>query len=126
MRYISARPARLYCATCEEIYGLPQGGDIKLFSGSVCPLDSFELLLFTMGGKDGKKYPLCPFCYNNPPFEDISTASSGQGAKQRAEVSYSTAKSSCQATRASCHELFCIILRRAVRGVQMSWRRMPL
>ena len=70
IKYISARPSRMYCPVCEEIYNLPQGGDIKQLSGAVCPLDNFELVQFSMGGNDGKRYPLCPFCYNNPPFED--------------------------------------------------------
>lgn len=80
MKYISARPCRLYCPTCEEIYALPQGGDIKLYSGAVCPLDKFELLLYSMGGKDGKKQLLCPFCYSNPPFEDLGKKAPQQGA----------------------------------------------
>lgn len=75
MRYISARPTRLFCPTCEEIYSLPQGGDIKLYSGAVCPLDSFELVTFILGGRDGKRYALCPFCYNHPPFEDLAQSS---------------------------------------------------
>ena len=74
MKYISARPQRLYCPTCEEIYALPQGGDVKLLSGAACPLDGFELVMFAMGGRDGKRYPLCPLCYNHPPFEDAPGA----------------------------------------------------
>ena len=72
MRYISARPTRLFCPTCEEIYSLPQGGDVKLYSGAVRPLDAFELVTFTLSGRDGKRYALCPFCYNHPPFEDLA------------------------------------------------------
>ncbi|KAJ0035522.1 hypothetical protein Pint_25587 [Pistacia integerrima] len=51
MKYISTQPSRLYCATCEEVYNLPQKGTIK----------------------KAKSFPLCPFCYNNPPFEGIDT-----------------------------------------------------
>ncbi|KAG2490592.1 hypothetical protein HYH03_010985 [Edaphochlamys debaryana] len=70
MKYISARPQRLYCNTCEEVLALPQGGSIKLYKSLVCPLDGYELLLFSLsGGSDGKTYPLCPFCFSNPPFE---------------------------------------------------------
>ena len=43
-----------------------QGGAIKLYKGLACPLCSYELLLFSLGGADGKSLPLCPFCYNNP------------------------------------------------------------
>lgn len=72
MKYIAARPARLYCGGCEELYDLPQGGAIKLYKGLACPLDGFELLLFSLAGADGKTYPLCPYCYNHPPFEGVA------------------------------------------------------
>lgn len=70
MKYISVRPARLYCPTCEDVYPVPQGGTVKLYSGLTCPLDGFELALFSLGGKDGKTYPFCPFCFSHPPFEN--------------------------------------------------------
>ncbi len=50
--------------------GVTQGGAIKLYKELACPLDGFQLVLFSLGGADGKTYPLCPFCYNHPPFED--------------------------------------------------------
>ncbi|XP_068665941.1 DNA topoisomerase 3-beta [Aristolochia californica] len=71
MKYISAKPSRLYCSSCEEVYYLPQNGAVKLYKELVCPLDNFELLLFSMAGPDGKSVPLCPYCYNSPPFEGI-------------------------------------------------------
>ncbi|XP_057429200.1 DNA topoisomerase 3-beta isoform X2 [Lotus japonicus] len=70
MKYISAQPSRLYCGICEEVYYLPQKGTIKLYKELSCPLDNFELLLCSMG-PDGKSFPLCPYCYSNPPFEGI-------------------------------------------------------
>ena len=48
-----------------------QGAAIKLYKGLACPLDGFELVLCSLSGPDGMTYPLCPFCYNNPPFEGI-------------------------------------------------------
>lgn len=69
MKYIGARPQRLYCPTCEDVYALPQGGSIKQYKGLACPLDGFELLLFSLAGQDGKSYPLCPLCFSYPPFE---------------------------------------------------------
>ncbi|KAL6009559.1 hypothetical protein ACLOJK_022789 [Asimina triloba] len=60
MKYISTQPSRLYCSTCEEVYYLSQRGTIKLF-------------LFSLVGPEGKSFPLCPYCYNNPPFEGIET-----------------------------------------------------
>lgn len=73
MKYIAMLPSRLYCNTCEEVYYVPQKGTIKLYKELTCPLDNFELLLFSMAGPDGKSFPLCPYCYNNPPFEGIDT-----------------------------------------------------
>mmetsp|Transcript_3626 Transcript_3626/g.11267 ORF Transcript_3626/g.11267 Transcript_3626/m.11267 type:complete len:852 (+) Transcript_3626:59-2614(+) len=70
MKLIPCRPVRLYCANCDETYNLPQGGSIKLYKELTCPLDKFELVLFSKG----KSYPLCPYCYNSPPFEDVPTA----------------------------------------------------
>jgi hypothetical protein len=32
--------------------------------GLACPLDGFEIVLFSLSGPDGKTYPLCPYCYN--------------------------------------------------------------
>ncbi|BBG93468.1 DNA topoisomerase, type IA, core, partial [Prunus dulcis] len=71
--HISTQPSRLYCNTCEEVYYLPQKGSIKLYKELTCPLDNFELLIFSMPGPDGKSFPLCPYCYNSPPFEGIDT-----------------------------------------------------
>jgi hypothetical protein len=34
------------------------------------PLDDFELVLYSTGSK-GTGYPICPACYNNPPFENF-------------------------------------------------------
>jgi hypothetical protein len=39
-----------------------------------CPLDNFELILFSLGNSAsalGKSYTLCPCCYNSPPFEGL-------------------------------------------------------
>ncbi|KAL8120955.1 hypothetical protein AgCh_017940 [Apium graveolens] len=73
MKYISSLPSRLFCGTCEEVYYVPQKGTIKLYKEITCPLDNFELLIFSMAGPEGKSFPLCPYCYNNPPFEGIDT-----------------------------------------------------
>jgi DNA topoisomerase-3 len=58
------------CQNCEETYSLPQNGTIKLYKELKCPLDNFELVLFSLGNTataQGKSYPLCPYCYNHPP-----------------------------------------------------------
>jgi len=49
------------------------------YKGLVCPLDGYELLLFSLAGQDGKTYPLCPLCYSYPPFE-VCVGATGCGA----------------------------------------------
>jgi DNA topoisomerase III len=61
----------LFCPTCEETYKLPQNGNIKDNQEQVCPLDGYELVLYTTGSGTGVSYPLCPRCYSAPPFEDF-------------------------------------------------------
>ncbi|KAI8468313.1 MAG: DNA topoisomerase [Monoraphidium minutum] len=82
LKFIGARPQRLYCPTCEDVYALPQGGTIKQYKGLACPLDGFELLLFSLAGTDGKTYPLCPLCYSYPPFEGAVKVG-GEGASMK-------------------------------------------
>jgi hypothetical protein len=41
---------------------------LQLYKELACPLDGFQLLLFSLGGADGKLTVLCPYCYNHPPF----------------------------------------------------------
>jgi DNA topoisomerase-3 len=75
MRFIPLKPQRLYCAQCEEAYALPQNGTIKLYKELKCPLDGFELVLFSLGNSEqaqGKTFPLCPYCFSNPPsFKNV-------------------------------------------------------
>ncbi|KAJ0403001.1 hypothetical protein ATCC90586_000529 [Pythium insidiosum] len=76
MKYVSQRPQRLHCAACDETYQLPQNGTIKLYKELRCPVDNFEMVLFSLGNSEramGKSYPLCPHCYNHPPFEGMQT-----------------------------------------------------
>ncbi|XP_046559637.1 DNA topoisomerase 3-beta-1-like [Haliotis rubra] len=70
MKYVQAKPSRLHCSMCDETYSLPQNGNIKLYKELRCPLDDYELVLWTTGAK-GKSYPLCPYCYNHPPFKNM-------------------------------------------------------
>lgn len=72
LKHLDMRPQRLYCAYCEITFSLPQGGAIKQYSSFTCPLDGFELVICHIEG--GKSFPICPQCYNNPPFEDAVTA----------------------------------------------------
>ena len=51
MKYIQAKPSRLHCSSCDETYTLPQHGNIKLYKELKCPLDDFELVLWTTGAR---------------------------------------------------------------------------
>jgi len=64
----SGRIQRLYCPMEEVVYELPIGGAFKQFNGKTCALCGFELLIFTVKGT-GRNFPLCPFCFNHPPYE---------------------------------------------------------
>ena len=70
MKYIQSKPSRLHCSHCDETYTLPVKGIVRLYRELKCPLDDFELLAWLNGAK-GKSFPLCPYCYNYPPFRDI-------------------------------------------------------
>lgn len=58
---------------------------LQLYKELSCPLDNFELLICSMPGPDGKSFPLCPYCYSNPPFEGIealiNTSKTGSAGK---------------------------------------------
>jgi len=49
MKFVQAKPSRLHCASCDDTYSLPQNGNIKLYKEIRCPLDHFELVLWTTG-----------------------------------------------------------------------------
>ncbi|XP_058448206.1 DNA topoisomerase 3-beta [Malaya genurostris] len=70
MKYIQSKPSRLHCSQCDETYTMPIKGVIRVYRELKCPLDDFELLAWSNGAK-GKSYPLCPYCYNHPPFRDM-------------------------------------------------------
>ncbi|XP_019849486.1 PREDICTED: DNA topoisomerase 3-beta-1-like isoform X2 [Amphimedon queenslandica] len=70
MTYIPVKPQRLHCKHCDETYSLPQNGSIKLYKEIKCPLDGFEIVIFS--GPRGKTYTVCPYCYSNPPFSTVS------------------------------------------------------
>lgn len=70
MKYIQTKPSRLHCLQCDETYTLPITGVIRVYRELKCPLDDFELLAWSNGTK-GKSYPLCPYCFNHPPFRDM-------------------------------------------------------
>ena len=81
-RFIPLKPTRLYCPICEETYSLPQNGKImvrtlpnptdrrttQLYQEKTCPLDGFELLLFSLG-TNAKTFSFCPFCYSKPTLD---------------------------------------------------------
>lgn len=103
MRYIHVKPQRLYCPVCDVNYSLPQNGTIKLYKELKCPLDSFELVLFSLGNSaasQGKSYPLCPYCYNYPPsFEVEQSSEKSEGSSTVTTVSKSTRYMGCNSCK---------------------------
>uniref|UniRef100_F1KW18 DNA topoisomerase n=1 Tax=Ascaris suum TaxID=6253 RepID=F1KW18_ASCSU len=74
MKLIATKPQRLHCPSCQETYSLPSGkdGTLRLHAEHKCPLDEFDLVYWQgSGGKLSVSYALCPYCYNNPPFEGM-------------------------------------------------------
>ena len=67
LKLVETKPVRLHCSTCDETFAVPAGGVIKEFQENKCPLDDFQLLIWSAGNK-GKSFTFCPYCYNNPPF----------------------------------------------------------
>jgi len=69
---VDRKPVRMFCRNCDRVYKMPQNGQIKLYKELRCPLDQFELVF--IANKVGKSYPLCPCCYDDPPFGNSSAA----------------------------------------------------
>jgi DNA topoisomerase-3 len=71
LSFISKKPKRLYCRNCSQTYKLPFDADkVTSYHELRCPLDQFELVQVL--DRSGRKYPLCPYCYNDPPWDDES------------------------------------------------------
>ena len=110
MRYLAARPQRLYCQTCHATYALPQGGSVKTYFEFKCPFDGFELVVSHVDG--GKSTVCCPYCYNNPPFEDF-----GAKAMSCSDCSHPTCRESlasnyvCDCTDAHCPGAMAFVVR---------------
>nr|pir hypothetical protein Y48C3A.r - Caenorhabditis elegans [Caenorhabditis elegans] len=74
MKLVQTKPQRLYCPTCQETYAVPnfKDGVLKVIGDHKCPLDDFDVILYQgPGGKLARTFTLCPFCFNNPPFEKM-------------------------------------------------------
>ncbi|THD19775.1 DNA topoisomerase [Fasciola hepatica] len=74
LKLIDSRPQRLHCPTCSETYTVPQNGTIRNYKEVKCPLDDFQLLMWSQGTKS-KGMVFCPYCYSHPPFENMLKAS---------------------------------------------------
>ncbi|KRX99910.1 DNA topoisomerase 3-beta-1, partial [Trichinella pseudospiralis] len=72
MKIVLQGKKRLYCATCQLTYPLPRGSTISFrpLNDAKCPLDGFDLVYCVNGGNGGD-HALCPYCFSNPPFEDM-------------------------------------------------------
>eukprot|EP00051_Salpingoeca_urceolata_P020698 m.313900 g.313900 ORF g.313900 m.313900 type:complete len:266 (+) comp19665_c0_seq5:319-1116(+) len=47
MKLVQAKPVRLHCQTCNETYSMPQNGKVVEYKGLRCPLDNFEMVMWT-------------------------------------------------------------------------------
>ena len=70
MKLITSKPVRLYCPTCNETLSVPGSGSLRTHKEMTCPNDNFDLL-YCNGGVNGKSFVLCPYCYNNAPFDGM-------------------------------------------------------
>ena len=62
---------KLFCRTCNKVLTLPQNGVVEAAEGILCPLDSFQLIIFTASNQV-TSYMLCPWCSNNhSPFNNL-------------------------------------------------------
>lgn len=64
LKFIDSRPQRLHCSICNETYTLPQNGTIRPYKTEKCPLDKFELLCYTQGGKGRVGFFFIIYCIN--------------------------------------------------------------
>ena len=51
LKLVESQPQRLHCPVCADTYSVPQGGSIRPYKETKCPLDDFELVLWTQGAK---------------------------------------------------------------------------
>jgi DNA topoisomerase-3 len=108
MNLIDKKPVRLYCRHCDEAYSLPSGGTVRLYKELTCPLDGFELVLISHPGSGGKSYPVCPMCYNDPPFPTVD------GKMNCHECPHATCKHSmaslgvCSCSQEGCKGTLCL------------------
>ena len=63
---------KLHCDQCNVTLELPSGGSFKLAGDRKCPLDNFGILIYSAIGVQSARYYVCPHCYNNSPFPEIS------------------------------------------------------
>uniref|UniRef100_A0A915PLF3 DNA topoisomerase n=1 Tax=Setaria digitata TaxID=48799 RepID=A0A915PLF3_9BILA len=78
MKLVASKPQRLHCPNCQDTYSVPfaKDGLLRLHGENKCPLDDFDLIYWQgPGGKLSMSYALCPYCYNNPPFEGMKKGS---------------------------------------------------
>lgn len=51
LKLVESLPHRLHCPFCADTYSVPQNGSIRPYKETKCPLDDFELILWTQGAK---------------------------------------------------------------------------
>eukprot|EP00929_Paragymnodinium_shiwhaense_P013359 TRINITY_DN121220_c0_g1_i1.p1 TRINITY_DN121220_c0_g1~~TRINITY_DN121220_c0_g1_i1.p1 ORF type:complete len:858 (+),score=186.81 TRINITY_DN121220_c0_g1_i1:105-2678(+) len=101
---VDKRPVRMFCKHCDRIFKMPQNGQIKEYKTLQCPLDDFELVY--VANKVGKSYPLCPMCYDDPPFGKASAAGKLWELEHPVHKKYRPAVMSCIAD--DCEGTLCL------------------
>lgn len=51
LKLIESKPQRLHCPVCSDTYSIPQNGSIRPYKETKCPIDDFELVLWSQGAK---------------------------------------------------------------------------
>lgn len=108
MNLIDKKPVRLYCRHCDDAYQLPSGGTVRLYKELTCPLDGFELVLISHPGTAGRSYPVCPMCYNDPPFDGVPSKMNCHACPHATCKHSVSALGVCACTQEGCNGTLCL------------------
>lgn len=61
---------KMKCDNCNLQLTLPMNGDVVIAGEHFCPLDNFQLLLFTSHNKV-TSYTICPMCSNHAQYDQV-------------------------------------------------------
>lgn len=92
---------RLHCNNCNLNLTLPQNGKVEIAGDRCCPIDGFQLLVFTSFNQI-TSYLICPCCSNRSPHPEISARLTCNLCPE-AECPYSSVNSELQDCN-KCHQ----------------------